>query len=69
MNSPVPSAETRPIQLYREARASDQQDALHQSAPKALTDLLAAAMQAIAETENSIGPEKGQILGQRDGQA
>ena len=68
MNLPVPSAETRPIQLYRDARASDQQDALHQSAPKALTDLLAAAMQAISETENSIGSEYTQNFGQRDGQ-
>jgi len=58
MNSPVPSAETRPIQLYREARASDQQDALHQSAPKALTDLLAAAMQAMSASESLIGTGK-----------
>lgn len=58
MNSPVPSAETRPIQLYRDARALDQQDALHQSAPRALTDLLAAAMQAMSASESVLGTGK-----------
>ena len=60
MNSPVPSAETRPIQLYRDARALDQQDALNQSAPRALTDLLAAAMQAMSDSENLIGTGTGE---------
>lgn len=60
MNSPVPSAETRPIQLYRDARALDQQDALNQSAPRALTNLLAAAMQDMSASESLIGTGKGE---------